>query len=57
MKDASREFEWCGALWKVEEQQHNEFRCVVVDAAPTSGWHVGDHCWLKPQEVHPAGRQ
>lgn len=42
---------WCGAKWSIEGLEHGEYRCVVVDAPATSGWHVGEHCWLTPTEV------
>jgi hypothetical protein len=45
---------WCGATWDIEDQVNGEYRCVVVEAEPTSGWHVGEHCWLTAQEIHPS---
>lgn len=46
--------EWMGATWSVDETVNGSARCTVVNAgSSSSGWHVGDHCWLTPEELHP----
>lgn len=46
--------DWCGATWSVGEQHDGSYRCTVVHTTSTSGWHVGDHCWLEAKEIHPS---
>lgn len=46
--------EWLGAVWSVDHKEGPDYACHVVRVLhPASGWTVGDHCLLKPQEVHP----
>ena len=45
--------DWSGATWQIGEHRNGEYHCTVVQAKSTSGWHVGERCWLTTQELHP----
>ncbi len=54
--------EWCGARWHIDEAQDHAnsgmARCTVTEVlVVAAGWHVGDHCYLTHEELHPSNPQ